>query len=110
MMLAALAISTVCIKKVVGGWAALAGVILLGARSGKYREDGSTNPIFGHNMGLATLGALVLWFGWFGFNPGSTMAVGDGSAIAHVALTTNTSAVFAIATATIASWLIQKKL
>ena len=93
----------------VGGWAALAGVILLGARSGKYREDGSTNPIFGHNMGLATLGALVLWFGWFGFNPGSTMAVGDGSAIAHVALTTNTSAVFAIATATIASWLIQKK-
>ena len=93
----------------VGGWAALAGVILLGARTGKYREDGSTNPIFGHNMGLATLGALVLWFGWFGFNPGSTMAVGDGSAIAHVALTTNTSAVFAIATATIASWLIQKK-
>ncbi len=93
----------------VGGWAALAGVILLGARTGKYKEDGSTNPIFGHNMGLATLGALVLWFGWFGFNPGSTMAVGDGSAIAHVALTTNTSAVFAIATATIASWLIQKK-
>lgn len=93
----------------VGGWAALAGVILLGARTGKYKEDGSTNPIFGHNMGLATLGALVLWFGWFGFNPGSTMSVGDGSAIAHVALTTNTSAVFAIATATITSWVIQKK-
>lgn len=93
----------------VGGWAALAGVLLLGARTGKYKEDGSVSPIFGHNMGLATLGALVLWFGWFGFNPGSTMGVGDGSAIAHIALTTNTSAVFAIATATITSWLIQKK-
>jgi ammonium transporter, Amt family len=93
----------------VGGWAALAGILFLGARHGKYREDGSVNPIFGHNMALATLGALVLWFGWFGFNPGSTMGVGDGSAIAHIALTTNTAAVFAIATATLTSWIIQKK-
>jgi Amt family ammonium transporter len=93
----------------VGGWAALAGVLLLGSRLGKYRADGSVNPIFGHNMPLVTLGGLILWFGWFGFNPGSTMAVGDGSAIAHIAVTTNTSAAMAILSSTIMSWLIQKK-
>ncbi len=93
----------------VGGWAALAGVIFLGPRFGKYKEDGSVNPIFGHNMSLATLGAFVLWFGWFGFNPGSTMGVGDGSAIAHIALTTNTAAAAAIMSATGMSWILQKK-
>lgn len=93
----------------VGGWSALAGVMLLGSRLGKYRADGSVNPIFGHNMSMVTLGGLVLWFGWFGFNPGSTMAVGDGSAIAHVAVTTNTSAAMAIISSTIISWLVQKK-
>lgn len=93
----------------VGGWAALAGVILLGPRFGKYRADGSVNPILGHNMSLVTLGGLVLWFGWFGFNPGSTMSVGDGSAIAHVAVTTNTAAATAILSSTIVSWIIQKK-
>jgi Amt family ammonium transporter len=93
----------------VGGWAALAGVILLGPRLGKYRADGSVNPIFGHNMSMVTLGGLVLWFGWFGFNPGSTMGVGDGSAIAHVAVTTNTAAATAIISSTIMSWVIQKK-
>jgi Amt family ammonium transporter len=60
-------------------------------------------------MGFATLGVFVLWFGWFGFNPGSTMSVGDGSAIAHIALTTNTSAAFAILGATLVSWILQKK-
>ncbi len=93
----------------VGGWSALAGVLILGSRFGKYRKDGSVNPIFGHSMSMVTLGGLVLWFGWFGFNPGSTMAVGDGSAIAHIAVTTNTSAVFAIMSSTLASWIIQKK-
>ena len=93
----------------VGGWSALAGIILLGSRLGKYRADGSVNPIFGHNMSMVTLGGLVLWFGWFGFNPGSTMAVGDGSAIAHVAVATNTAAAMAILSSTITSWLIQKK-
>ncbi|HNW27959.1 MAG TPA: ammonium transporter [Spirochaetota bacterium] len=93
----------------VGGWAALAGVILLGPRLGKYRADGSVNPIFGHNMSMVTLGGLVLWFGWFGFNPGSTMGVGDGSAIAHVAVTTNTAAATAIISSTIMSWVMQKK-
>jgi len=93
----------------VGGWSALAGVILLGSRLGKYRADGSVNPVLGHNMSTATLGGIVLWFGWFGFNPGSTMAVGDGSAIAHVAMTTNTAAAMAVISSTISSWLMQKK-
>lgn len=93
----------------VGGWSALAGVILLGARYGKYRADGSVNPIMGHSMSLVTLGGLVLWFGWFGFNPGSTMGVGDGSAIAHIAVTTNTAAAMAILSSAVASWLVQKK-
>jgi Amt family ammonium transporter len=93
----------------VGGWAALAGVLMLGSRIGKYRADGTVNPIFGHNMSTATLGGLVLWFGWFGFNPGSTMGVGDGSAIAHIAVTTNTAAATAILSSTATSWLLQKK-
>ncbi len=93
----------------VGGWSALAGVILLGPRIGKYRADGSVNPVLGHNMSMATLGGIVLWFGWFGFNPGSTMAVGDGSAIAHVAMTTNTAAAMAVISSTVTSWLMQKK-
>ena len=89
----------------VGGWAALAGVLVLGPRLGKYRKDGSVNPIFGHNMSMVTLGGLILWFGWFGFNPGSTMSVGDGTAIAHIAVTTNTAAIMAIITSTITAWL-----
>lgn len=93
----------------VGGWSALAGVLLLGPRLGKYRADGSVNPIFGHNMSLVTLGGLILWFGWFGFNPGSTMAVGDGSAIAHIAVTTNSAAAAAILSSTFMSWILQKK-
>ena len=93
----------------VGGWAGLAGALLLGPRIDKYRKDGSARPIFGHNMSTVTLGALVLWFGWFGFNPGSTMGVGDGSAIAHIAVTTNTAAAAAILSSTITAWLVLGK-
>ena len=93
----------------VGGWAALAGVIVLGPRLGKYKSNGSVSPIPGHNLAMVTMGGLVLWFGWFGFNPGSTMGVGDGSAIAHIAVTTNTAAAFAIISSTIMSWIFQKK-
>jgi Amt family ammonium transporter len=93
----------------VGGWAALAGVIVLGPRLGKYRADGSVNPILGHNMSMVTLGGLVLWFGWFGFNPGSTMSVGDGSAIAHIAVTTNTAAATAILASIITAWIMLGK-
>jgi Amt family ammonium transporter len=74
----------------VGGWAALAGVILLGPRIGKYK-DGKVVPMPGHNMSTATIGVFVLWLGWFGFNPGSTMAA-DPAAIAHICVTTNTAA------------------
>lgn len=77
----------------VGGSAALMGTIILGPRIGKFNKDGSANAIAGHSMSLASLGTLILWFAWFGFNPGSTLSVGDGSQIAHVAVTTNLSAV-----------------
>lgn len=89
----------------VGGWAALAGVLLLGPRIGKYSKDGKIHPIPGHNMSLATIGAFVLWLGWFGFNPGSTMAA-DPTAISHIVVTTNTAGIIAILTATATSWLV----
>lgn len=88
----------------VGGWAALAGILILGPRFGKYGKDGSIRPIPGHNLSIATIGAFVLWLGWFGFNPGSTMAA-DPTAISHVLMTTNTAAVFATMSATITSWI-----
>jgi len=91
----------------VGGWAALAGVLLLGPRFGKY-SNGRINPIPGHNLSLATLGTFVLWFGWFGFNPGSTMTA-DPMAISHIAMTTNTAAAAAIMSSTIISWIILGK-
>ena len=86
----------------VGGWAALCGVLLLGPRLGKYRKDGSINAIPGHNIALATLGGLVLWLGWFGFNPGSTMAASVD--IAHIATTTAMAAAAGVAAATAYSW------
>jgi Amt family ammonium transporter len=58
----------------VGGWAALAGAMVLGPRIGKYTKEGNIRPIPGHNMPLAALGVFILWLGWFGFNPGSTTA------------------------------------
>jgi len=88
----------------VGGWAALSGVMILGPRVGKYTKDGKIHPIPGHNMSLATIGAFVLWLGWFGFNPGSTMAANPES-IAHILMTTNTAGVVAILTATATSWI-----
>lgn len=88
----------------VGGWAALAGVLLLGPRFGKY-SNGRINPMPGHNLTIATLGVFVLWFGWFGFNPGSTMTA-DPDVISHIAVTTNTAASAAIMSSTVASWII----
>jgi ammonium transporter, Amt family len=87
----------------VGGWAALAGAIILGPRLGKYTRDGRINPIPGHNLSTATAGGLILWFGWFGFNPGSTMAASFAD-IARIAVTTNTAASMAAFTATLAAW------
>ena len=72
-----------------GGFAALAGAIVLGPRIGKYNEDGSINAIPGHNLTLSAVGAFMLWFGWFGFNPGSTLgAVGRWELIGSVATNT----------------------
>jgi Amt family ammonium transporter len=88
----------------VGGWAALAGGLLLGARTGKYQQDGKVRPIPGHNMSFATLGAMILWLGWFGFNPGSTMAA-DAGAIASIALNTNMAAAAGCLAATATAWL-----
>ena len=78
-----------------GAAAALAGVLLLGARKGKYSADGKINPIPGANLPLATLGTFILWMGWFGFNGGSVLKLGDisnANAVAMVFLNTNAAA------------------
>lgn len=86
----------------VGAWAALAGAIMVGPRLGKYNKDGSANAIPGHNLPMAALGVFILWFGWYGFNPGSTLAAMDG--IAHIAVTTTLAAAAGVAAALICSW------
>ena len=91
----------------VGGWLALAGAIVLGPRLGKYGPDGKPKAILGHNITLAALGVFILWFGWFGFNPGST-TLGDGE-IGRVAVTTNMAAAAGAIVAMIVSWIIGKK-
>ncbi len=91
----------------IGGWLALAGAIVLGPRLGKYGPDGKAKAIPGHNITLAALGVFILWFGWFGFNPGST-TVGDGE-IGRVAVTTNLAAAAGAIIAMIVSWVVGKK-
>jgi len=86
----------------VGGWGALMGAALLGPRLGKY-QDGVSVAMPAHNMSIATLGCLILWLGWFGFNPGSTMAVSPS--IAHIAVTTNLAGAMGGIAATIVAWL-----
>ena len=90
----------------VGGWAGLAGILVLGPRLGKYRRDGRVTPIPGHSMGLVFLGGMILWLGWFGFNPGSTMAASGKNAfsIAHIVLTTNLACAAGLLVATLVSW------
>jgi ammonium transporter, Amt family len=85
----------------VGGWAALVGAAILGPREGKYR-DGRINAIPGHNMSIATLGCLILWIGWFGFNPGSQLAV--DAAVPYIAVTTNLAGAAGGIAATVVSW------
>jgi Amt family ammonium transporter len=92
----------------IGGWAALVGILFLGPRIGKYGADGKINAIPGHNMTSAAIGVFVLWFGWFGFNPGSTMAA-DAVSIAHVATTTNVAAAAGTLSSMIAAWVFLKK-
>ena len=96
----------------VGGWAALAGVILLGARTGKYGKDGKVNPIPPSNLPLATLGTFILWLGWFGFNGGSQLAMAtknDINAISAVFANTNIAAAAGAMTAAVFTQLFYKK-
>ena len=91
----------------IGGWLALAGAIVLGPRIGKYGPNGQVRAIPGHSLTLGALGVFILWFGWFGFNPGST-TTGDPS-IGLIAVTTNLSAAAAAITAMATSWVLFKK-
>ncbi len=87
----------------VGGWAALAAAIVLGPRLGKFNKDGSANALPAHNMGMATLGMLILWLGWFGFNAGSTTSM-DGGSFARIALVTTLSAASGALVAMVTNW------
>jgi Amt family ammonium transporter len=96
----------------VGGWAALTGAIILGARKGKYGEDGSVHPMPGSNLPLATLGTFVLWLGWFGFNGGSQLAMGSGAdviAIANIYANTSMAAAGGVVAAAILTQILYKK-
>lgn len=96
----------------VGGWAALTGAIIVGARKGKYGADGRINPIPGANLPLATLGTFVLWLGWFGFNGGSVLALGSAAAViemANVFANTNMAAAGGVVAAMIVTQLLYKK-
>ncbi|MEL6604077.1 MAG: ammonium transporter [Cyanobacteria bacterium J06614_10] len=90
----------------VGGWAALMGAIFLGPRIGKY-QNGAVNAIPGHNMSIATLGCLILWIGWFGFNPGSQLAA--DLAVPQIALVTNLAAAAGGIAATFTAWALSGK-
>jgi len=97
----------------VGGWCALTGAIILGARKGKYTADGRVNPIPGANLPLATLGTFILWFGWFGFNGGSQLALGsalDATAMAIVYVNTNIAAAGGVVAAMALTQIMYKKI
>lgn len=96
----------------VGGWAALTGAIILGARKGKYGPNGEVHPIPGANLPLATLGTFILWLGWFGFNGGSQLALGsalDASAMSIVFVNTNMAAAAGVVVAMLATQFIYGK-
>lgn len=96
----------------VGGWLALVGTLALGPRIGRFGKDGKPNAISGHNMTFATLGVFILWFGWFGFNPGSQLAIygaGNAAAVALVAANTNIAAAGGSLAAMIVAWLFVTK-
>lgn len=91
----------------VGGWGALAGVIILGPRIGKFK-DGKVMPILGHSLPLATIGVFVLWLGWFGFNGGSVLSANPGL-VSLVLVTTCIAAAAGGVAATLTSWVMLKK-
>ena len=96
----------------VGGWAALAGALILGPRIGKYTKDGRVVPFLGSNLPLATLGTFILWLGWFGFNGGSQLymdTAGNVADISRIMANTNTAAAAGAIAALILSQLLYKK-
>lgn len=96
----------------VGGWAALTGAIIIGARKGKFPASGGVHPFPGANMPLATLGTFILWLGWFGFNGGSQLALGsaaDAIAISTIYINTNIAAVGGVIAAMVLTQVIYKK-
>ena len=96
----------------VGGWAALSGALIIGARRGKYGPNGQVNPMPGANLPLATLGTFVLWLGWFGFNGGSQLALGsalDATAMAIVFANTNLAAAGGVVAAMAMTQILYKK-
>ncbi len=91
----------------VGAWVGLAGAVVIGPRIGKYTKDGKARAIPGQNLALGALGVFILWFGWFGFNPGSQLAAAgseNASAISHIFITTNLAAAAGAVTAMIVTW------
>ena len=92
----------------VGGWAALVGASIIGPRIGKYTKEGKPNAIPGHSITLGALGVFILWFGWFGFNPGSSLS-GTDSSIGHIAMTTNLAAAAAAVVVLMITWIRYKK-
>jgi Amt family ammonium transporter len=91
----------------VGAWVGLAGAIVIGPRLGKYTKEGKPRAIPGQNLALGALGVFILWFGWFGFNPGSQLAAAgseNASAISHIFVTTNLAAAAGAVTAMILTW------
>ncbi len=94
----------------VGGWLGLTGAAILGPRIGKY-ANGKPKAIPGHNLAYGALGVFILWFGWFGFNPGSELSATGGStvAIGHIAITTNLAAAAGAVTAMFVSWIKYKR-
>lgn len=97
----------------VGGWAALTGVIIIGARKGKFTDEGGIRPMPGSNLPLATLGTFLLWFGWFGFNGGSQLAMGsaaDVAAIANIYVNTNIAAAAGVVVAIIMTQVLYGKI
>jgi Amt family ammonium transporter len=97
----------------VGGWAALTGAIILGARKGKYGKQGQVNPMPGSNLPLATLGTFILWMGWFGFNGASQLSLGTGSdaiALATIVINSNMAAVAGALTSMLVMQAVYKKI
>jgi len=95
-----------------GGWAALMGALILGARAGRYTSDGKVDPMPGSSMPLATLGTFILWLGWFGFNGGSQLALGsleDASSVSKIFMNTNLAAAGGVVAAIILSQILYKK-